>query len=301
MLNFAKPLVENYGFVAVIPKGLKNSFNAQVCCGYAMQNKVDDIGFLRRIRDRLPSAMPVTGMVSRELTFAVGWSNGAYLATLDAVQSPTNRVFAAVVPISGFQPIPAEGIAPVPMFMHHSRDDSLVRFGGCCGDPGKKRCCCGISELSPRECTSTREYFQKMARLNNCNVEEEIVTFNRTNARNRFASSDVVCFGYPRCQQNVTFCEYEDYGHFNRKTFHNTFPVWMRDEVGRFIANAEGFDSVTVGIELAGYEPVQHPATYSTGVTAVVSLVALLLIITFMLRNLRTHRRAPYAMVHQAD
>ena len=297
-MRFAQPLVEKHGLIAVVPEGIQHSFNAKVCCGAAMEKKIDDLGFLRLVRDKLPAVLPVPGMMSPDLVFAVGWSNGAFLATLDITQSANKRVFAAVVPISGFQPLPEISLDPIPMFMHHSRDDRLVNFGGCCQDPAQKACCCSISEASPMKCVSTRDYFRVIGKLNKCNVEAEVVTLNRSSSR-------VLCSTFKGCQRNVTFCEYHIHGHFANRGFHRAFPTWMAEEVANFIAGLEDLPtraSVGVDLEPGGFK-VHEPALSGNRftMTSWITLIPLLLVIAIAVRIMRTRSSGTYVRVDQAD
>lgn len=99
------------------------------------------------------------------------------MATLAAATMPD--LFRAIVPISGYQYdlgaiTPAGGSVAsrraVPMFMHHSRDDPMVRFGGCCAAQ-EGECCCGISNRGPSDgkCTGADAGFREWARdVNGC-------------------------------------------------------------------------------------------------------------------------------------
>lgn len=103
------------------------------------------------------------------------------MATLAAATMPD--LFRAIVPISGYQYdlgaiTPAggsvksrrDGAHAVPMFIHHSRDDPMVRFEGCCAAQESK-CCCGISNRGPSDgtCTGADAGFLEWARdVNGC-------------------------------------------------------------------------------------------------------------------------------------
>ena len=70
---------EEAGFLVVYPYGtgkLANTlltFNGGECCGYAMQNKIDDVGFTRELLDDLAKV----ANVDADRVFATGLSNGA--------------------------------------------------------------------------------------------------------------------------------------------------------------------------------------------------------------------------------
>ena len=51
-MQYLGPYSEEYGFALVIPEGYKRSFNAKssFCCGGALDEDVDDVGFLVDIK-----------------------------------------------------------------------------------------------------------------------------------------------------------------------------------------------------------------------------------------------------------
>ena len=68
-------------FLAVYPNGTSGSglaptWNAGACCGYAQMNKVDDVGFLRALIDRLEHDYPI----DPKRVFATGISNGGMMS-----------------------------------------------------------------------------------------------------------------------------------------------------------------------------------------------------------------------------
>ena len=87
-------------FIAVFPEGTGRSanmltWNARHCCGYAMENHVDDVGFIASLIDKLvrehgadPARIYVTGM-----------SNGAMMAHQLGYRLPER--IAAIAPVAG--------------------------------------------------------------------------------------------------------------------------------------------------------------------------------------------------------
>jgi polyhydroxybutyrate depolymerase len=69
------------GFLVVYPSGTGRlekvlTWNGGNCCGYAMQNKVDDVAFVRALLDDLAKVVKVDA----KRVYATGMSNGAILA-----------------------------------------------------------------------------------------------------------------------------------------------------------------------------------------------------------------------------
>ena len=165
----------------MLPTGLKNSFNADVCCGYAMMENVDDVGFVIAAVDDLEKEVvkgsrasatpeePVDHLIKRDAILGIGWSDGAFLTSKIALE---RNFFAAIALISGgvyegFE----NAVGSVPIMIHHSLDDTLVRFSGCCRDARKPKCCCFISDRSPETCSSTHALYQKWGSVNQCQFE----------------------------------------------------------------------------------------------------------------------------------
>jgi len=119
------------GFVVVYPYGtgkLANSlltFNGGECCGYAMDNKVDDVGFTRELLDDLATV----ANVDADRIFATGLSNGGIMAHY--VASELSDRIAAIAPVGG--PLMMEAPRskrPVPVIHFHGTADAFAPFKG---------------------------------------------------------------------------------------------------------------------------------------------------------------------------
>lgn len=169
---------DNSNVVLVIPEGLQRSFNAAHCCGYALEKDVDDVGFFKYIQSTLNDQYSFI----QDYSYAVGWSNGGFMAMHAA------SLFRAISPISGYLPEidPAvtkggafcvDGICvDVPkigkgIFLHHGLQDTFVRPTGCCNDPDKPKCCCNIAAET---CVSVTDVARNWAvEVNGCELVEE--------------------------------------------------------------------------------------------------------------------------------
>jgi poly(3-hydroxybutyrate) depolymerase len=104
-------VAEEFSFVLAVPDGVESSWNSRYCCGYALQKKLDDVGFLAKITSDLDEEL---SFVSRDVAYAIGWSNGGYFSTYAA------HLFRAVAPISGHQyDVDSLVSKPTALFMHH--------------------------------------------------------------------------------------------------------------------------------------------------------------------------------------
>ena len=136
-----------------MPEGIQSSFNGRDCCGYALENDIDDIAFIKYIQSSLSEEY--TFIQATDYSYAVGWSNGGFMVMHAAT------LFRAISPISGHvydiesslkkggtfcvdnicvdAPIKGKGL-----FMHNGVDDTFVQPTGCCSDPTMPKCCCNI-------------------------------------------------------------------------------------------------------------------------------------------------------------
>jgi len=224
-----------YNFILVVPKGYKESWNAVSCCGDALEQNIDDVGFYQLIAKDVATMYPFlmpSNANDGMLAYAMGWSNGGFMAThLAKVQSTkvqqNNEVkFRAVAPISGYNPqdIPLQ---PTPLFMHHSENDNLVSVAGCCTDPTSKRCCCGISDLE-HICTPALTFFQQWSKDANKCTGGISISYSRGDDK------PINCYTGVNCQANATFCLHEKGGHFNNPSLETAFP--MMTDIADFFA-----------------------------------------------------------------
>lgn len=119
------------GFIAVYPNGTGGlgdrllTWNAGNCCGAAVWNRMDDVGFVLALLDDLARRTPV----DRTRIYATGLSNGSMMAYRLAAEAPER--IAAVAGVAGAMTL--TGFAPkLPVaVMHiHSVDDQRALYDG---------------------------------------------------------------------------------------------------------------------------------------------------------------------------
>lgn len=127
------------GFIAVWPWGVENSWNAgglpwpsdneidQVagsgCCGFALNNSIDDLQFLKDMIAQIKRNHPVDS----ERIFITGNSNGCFMAQRAVAQ--TSNLFSAGACMAGFLLVePVSAYAPTPMLMIHGDADGVVPY-----------------------------------------------------------------------------------------------------------------------------------------------------------------------------
>lgn len=113
------------GFVAVHPEGIGMTWNAGVCCGQAMDEVVDDVGFTAALLDRLEAEL----CIDTHRVFATGISNGGFMA--NRVGCDLSERIAAFSSVSG--PNATLSCAPsraVPLLHFHGTADTIVPYDG---------------------------------------------------------------------------------------------------------------------------------------------------------------------------
>lgn len=127
-------------FIAVYPDGSGRAedrlltWNGGYCCGYALNNNVDDVGFLGALIEELTTTMPA----DPHRIYLTGISNGAIMAYRLAAERCD--LIAAVAPIAGAvggQPPPGElpwsiprPAQPVSVIAFHGKRDNNVPYDG---------------------------------------------------------------------------------------------------------------------------------------------------------------------------
>jgi polyhydroxybutyrate depolymerase len=114
------------GFIAVYPQGLFNSWNAGTCCGQAVAQNIDDVGFLRA----MVAAVSAEANIDPRRIYATGLSNGGAMTQRLACEAAD--LFAAAAPMAF--PIPFAPLStcqpsrPIAVLMFMGLTDQLVSY-----------------------------------------------------------------------------------------------------------------------------------------------------------------------------
>lgn len=126
---------EKRGWLVAYPNGTgkqENKFltwNAGECCGYAQENGIDDVAFVRAMLDDIGRRQ----RMDNARIYATGISNGAMLNYRLACEL-SDRI-AAIAPISGTQEVAAcHPAKPISIMHFHGTADQNVPFEGGYGD-----------------------------------------------------------------------------------------------------------------------------------------------------------------------
>lgn len=123
------------GFVVAYPEGTSRvsgkllTWNAGHCCGYAMKQQVDDVGFISRLIDQMIKEYGV----DPQRVYVTGMSNGGMMA--HRIGRELSTKVAAIAPVVaglfGDEPLAA---SPVPILIFNGALDASVPMAG--GAPG---------------------------------------------------------------------------------------------------------------------------------------------------------------------
>jgi polyhydroxybutyrate depolymerase len=113
-------------FIVVYPAGTGRvvTWNAGNCCGSAMKENVDDIGFLRALLEKIKRDYAIDS----QRVYFTGISNGGMMAYRVACEMAEQ--VAAIAPVEGALNVECHPAAPVSVMIFHGTADRLVPFEG---------------------------------------------------------------------------------------------------------------------------------------------------------------------------
>lgn len=184
------PLADKHRFIVVYPNGsgvLRDrllTWNTWNCCGYALTQQVDDVGFVRDLIALLKGRYPIDS--SR--IFATGISNGGMMA--HKLGCELSEQIAAIAPIAGA--LNTDACAPgepVSVVIFHGTDDQYVLFQG--GKNTKR-----FPGADPRVDKSVAHAFSTWSTLNKCSLSNpsQQGSVRRTVCSNGTRGAEVVLF-----------------------------------------------------------------------------------------------------------
>lgn len=183
------PIADREGFIAVYPDGIGvvKTWNGGLCCGRAMEDKVDDTAFVAALLDHVEGR----ACVDKKRVFATGMSNGSLMSHRLACEL-SSRI-AAIAPVAGTIGVAeCKPTRPVPVFVIHGSADAHVPPPGGVG--------CGPSGASFTSIPTTMEGWRDR---NGC-------TATTTPA---FEQGDGKCVAYTGCKAPTVLCTIDGGGH----------------------------------------------------------------------------------------
>lgn len=137
--NFSQKADEE-GFIVVYPDGTGKmkrkllTWNGGFCCGYALENNIDDVGYIKALIIHLKQKYAI----DENMIYATGLSNGGVMTY--RLGAELSDVFAAIAPVAGqiggkatpqdtLWQIP-EPSSPLSVMVFHGMNDSRVPYDG---------------------------------------------------------------------------------------------------------------------------------------------------------------------------
>jgi len=189
------------GFIIAFPNGASQlrsgklaTWNAGNCCGYARDNNIDDVGFVKAIIDEMETKFNI----APKKIYAIGFSNGGMLSYRLACEL-TDK-FKAIASVAGTENYDnCNPKNPISIMHIHAKDDGHVLFNGGAG-PGAFR-----DQTKVCDFTSVPETISRWVNRNNCNKEPKRV----------MEKEGVYCDLYSGCDNGVEvkLCVTEKGGH----------------------------------------------------------------------------------------
>ncbi len=184
-LSLMNSKADSAGFISIHPEGTDASWNAGACCGLAVSNMVDDIGFVKDLLDSAATKL----CVDAHRIFVTGMSNGGFLSNRVGCEL-ADRV-AAIAPVAGVDGMPTcMPSRPMPIIHFHGTADPLVPWNGDAAE--------GF--------ISVPDDFAGWAMRDNCTDAMPATTFS---------NGDSSCASYLHCDggAQVTLCTVQNGGH----------------------------------------------------------------------------------------
>ncbi len=117
-------------FIVVYPEGVVSNFgirtwNAGGCCGFAMDNNIDDVSFINQLLDTLIGRF----LIDTTRIYVTGMSNGGFMAYRLACEL-SHRI-AAIAPVACTMSFNCMPVLPVSIIHFHSYlDENIPWYGG---------------------------------------------------------------------------------------------------------------------------------------------------------------------------
>jgi polyhydroxybutyrate depolymerase len=178
------------GFIVVYPNGmgLLQTWNAGACCGYAMNNSIDDVNFISKLIDKLVADY----RINPKKVYATGHSNGGMMCYRLACE--LGDKIAAIAP-NGCTMVATscDPARPMPILHMHSKLDEHVPYLGGVGN--------GVTGI---DCTPIDEVLEFWSGENGCVNEKQLVSSN----------SSYSVFEWTGCDESkISYYLTEDGGH----------------------------------------------------------------------------------------
>jgi polyhydroxybutyrate depolymerase len=116
-------LADSAQFVVAYPDGVGHTWNGHGCCGKAMRENVDDVGFITAMVGQISAGLPI----DKSRVYAAGFSNGGIMSYTLACNT---GIFAAIGPDSATMLDACTAPHPTSVIHIHGTADKVVPYNG---------------------------------------------------------------------------------------------------------------------------------------------------------------------------
>jgi len=116
-------LADSAHFVVAYPDGVGHTWNGHGCCGKAMRENVDDVGFIAAMVGQISAGLPI----DKSRVYAAGFSNGGIMSYTLACNT---GIFAAIGPDSATMLDACTAPHPTSVIHIHGTADKVVAYNG---------------------------------------------------------------------------------------------------------------------------------------------------------------------------
>jgi polyhydroxybutyrate depolymerase len=116
-------LADSAHFVVAYPDGIGHTWNGHGCCGKAMRENIDDVGFITALVGQLSAGLPIDKL----RVYAAGFSNGGIMSYALACNT---GIFAAIGPDSATMLDACSAPHPTSVIHIHGTADKVVPYHG---------------------------------------------------------------------------------------------------------------------------------------------------------------------------
>jgi len=126
-------LANQENFIVVYPDGTGRlddkllTWNSGNCCGYALDNQIDDVGFIRALIKKLARDYPIDA----RRVYVTGISNGGMMSY--RLGCELSDKIAAIAPVAGALNVDCKPAQPVSVIAFHGTNDQNVPYNGGAG------------------------------------------------------------------------------------------------------------------------------------------------------------------------
>ena len=114
-------MADSAKFVVAYPDGIGRSWNGHGCCGKAMRDNIDDVGFITAMVGQISADLPI----DKSRVYAAGISNGGIMSYALACNT---GIFAAIGPDSATMLDACSAPHPTSVIHIHGTADKLVPY-----------------------------------------------------------------------------------------------------------------------------------------------------------------------------